>query len=266
MAVEEGHIEGLPYLATGNGEPLVVCSGLTMAHENPSGVGRMLEVQTVKPFAARRRVYQINRKPHLAERVTMHDIASDYAKALSSHFGGPVDVIGISTGGSVSLQLALDFPEAVRRLVVASSACRLGPFGKEAQLRMAQMAAAGDRRACQREIGRMLVANPVGQRVLGGVFWAAGSLVMGRADDLTDMARTILAEDAFDATPRLSEISAPTLVVGGERDQFYSPGLFRQTAEGIPNGRLALYEGKGHVGALAGKRFPTDVFAFFDQT
>jgi pimeloyl-ACP methyl ester carboxylesterase len=88
--------------------------------------------------------------------------------------------------------------------------------------------------------------------------------MMGRHDDPTDMIVTIEAEDRFDVTAQLHRITAPTLVVGGDRDAFYSPEIFRATADGIPNGRLRLYEGKGHVGAL-GKQFAADVQAFLAE-
>ena len=44
---------------------------------------------------------------------------------------------------------------------------------------------------------------------------------------------TILAEDQFGFKDRLAEITAPTLVVAGTRDPFYTPALFRETAAGI---------------------------------
>lgn len=52
----------------------------------------------------------------------------------------------------------------------------------------------------------------------------------------------------------------PTLVAGGESDPFYSPTLFRETAAGIPNAKLCLYEKMGHP--AGGKQFRRDVLAF----
>lgn len=66
-------------------------------------------------------------------------------------------------------------------------------------------------------------------------------------EDLTDMLRTIAAEDAFDVEPRLGELRAPTLVLGGTSDPFYTEDLFRRTAAGVPDGRLHLFPGKGHL-------------------
>jgi pimeloyl-ACP methyl ester carboxylesterase len=251
----------MPYYAFGAGPPLVVFAGLTMTHENPRGLALRLEQMTLKPFAERFTVYVVNRRPGLAHGTTMADIAADYASALPERFDGPVDVMGISTGGSVALQFAIDHPQLVDRLVIASSACRLGEQGRTAQRRVADLARAGDQRGEYRELSRPLVTHPWAQAASGWSAWALGPWMMGRHDDPTDMIVTIEAEDAFDATPDLHRITARTLVAGGDRDAFYSPEIFRATAEGIPNARLCLYEGKGHVGAL-GKRFATDTLEF----
>ena len=71
---------------------------------------------------------------------------------------------------------------------------------------------------------------------------------------------TILAEDAHDFRGRLHEISAPTLVVAGADDPFYTEALFRETAAGIPGARLVLYPRMGHP--AQGRQFARDVLAF----
>jgi pimeloyl-ACP methyl ester carboxylesterase len=60
------------------------------------------------------------------------------------------------------------------------------------------------------------------------------------------MLMVVDAEDRFDATPELHRISAPTLVIAGDRDRYYTPELFRGTTERIPGARLRLYR-KGHA-------------------
>jgi hypothetical protein len=52
-------------------------------------------------------------------------------------------------------------------------------------------------------------------------------------------------------------------VVAGERDSFYTPDLFRETAAGIPGGELLLYPGMGHP--ARGRRFERDVLAFLRE-
>jgi pimeloyl-ACP methyl ester carboxylesterase len=74
-----------------------------------------------------------------------------------------------------------------------------------------------------------------------------------RAEDPSDMLVTVAAEDSFDASPQLHRITAPTLLIAGDRDRFYSPELFRETAQRIPNARLSLYHDKGHAGVMTHK-------------
>jgi pimeloyl-ACP methyl ester carboxylesterase len=74
-----------------------------------------------------------------------------------------------------------------------------------------------------------------------------------RVDDPSDMLVTVAAEDVFDASSQLHRITAPTLLVAGGRDRFYSPELFSETAERIPDARLRLYQDKGHAGVMTHK-------------
>ena len=76
------------------------------------------------------------------------------------------------------------------------------------------------------------------------------------------MIATVEAEHVFDASDRLEQISAPTLVIGGERDPCYSRELFAETTRGIPDARLLIYEGRGHGGTVTDRRFARDVTAF----
>lgn len=71
------------------------------------------------------------------------------------------------------------------------------------------------------------------------------------------------AEMMHNTKNRLADIKAPTLVVAGDND-FYCPvEHLRQTAEGIPNAKLVIYEGKSHM--VTGEQFEKDVIAFLNE-
>jgi pimeloyl-ACP methyl ester carboxylesterase len=74
------------------------------------------------------------------------------------------------------------------------------------------------------------------------VGWLAGN----RIEAGPDMLATIAAEDSFDAEPELHRVTAPTLVLGGTADPFYTEDLFRRTAEGIDGGEAVILPGKSH--------------------
>ena len=65
--------------------------------------------------------------------------------------------------------------------------------------------------------------------------------------DPGDMLVTLEAEDVFDVRADLPRITAPTLVIGGTKDFFYSPQLFEETAREVADGRAHIHTGWGHA-------------------
>ncbi|TFC81328.1 alpha/beta fold hydrolase [Cryobacterium cheniae] len=252
---------GMPYLRFGTGLPLVAIPGLTQNYEPTVGVDRMMAAQLLMPVAGTHRVLRLTPRPGLDPNAGMADIARDYADALRLEFPGPVDVIGTSTGGSIALQLAADHPDVVQRLILVCAACSLGPNGKKVMRRVAEEVLAGRPRQAGRVIFSAIGDKPR-SRLAAGMGWLMGPLMYGKASP--DLITTIRAEDALDLRDRLGEIEAPTLVIGGDQDAFYTPELFRETAAGIPNGRLILYPGKGHMSVLTDPRLMPDVLEFLD--
>ena len=108
----------------------------------------------------------------------------------------------------------------------------------------------------------MLPSRGFMQYALKPVVWLAAMLMgtFGVPKDPHDLVVTIEAEDKHDFKDRLAQITAPTLVIAGDQDPFYTEALFRETAVGIPNARLILYKGMGHP--ASGKQFGRDVLAF----
>ena len=265
-AAQEGTLEGgLPCLSFGQGPPLVVFPGIGMTNSNPSGIQRWGEVRLLSPLACAFTVYRVGRRVGLKPNATVANLADDYAVALEKEIDGPVDVLGISTGGSIALQLAVERPSVLRRLVVAGAAYRLSEYGREFQRRTTGLSAAGDRRGLARMQAPDITDSRLGRRIAGELLWLAGPLFIRRGWDPSDMIATIEAEDAFDVGERLGEISAPTLIIGGGRDRFYPAELFRETARRMPNARLVLYEDRAHGGTFADRRFGRDVIAFLKE-
>ena len=256
IAATEGQFStGLPYLKLGEGPPLVQASSLSSQHANPTGLSRRMAISWAAPFAEHFTVYLVNRKPGLAAGATMSDIAADYAGAIEQDLGEPVMLHGTSAGGSVALQLAIDHPALVRRLVVAASACRLPPDVHQAQTESVRLAQNGDGRRAM-----ALYMASLAPRSMGIAARGLGWLIGGgfTPDKRSDMLITLGAECSFDAEPELSRVQAAALVLGGTNDRFYTEDLFRRTAAGIPNGRAIILPGKSH-GYVAGSKMTAGI-------
>ena len=251
---------GLPFNRLGHGpRPLVVVQGLLFENKPQPRFA-------LGPYAflgERYTVFVVLRRPGMPRGYTLQEMASDCAATIREEFGGPVDVIGVSTGGSIVQHLAADHPDVVRRLVIHSSAYTLSPSARRLQLRVAELA--GERRWT--EASALLVDAVVPRRGIPAparplIVWPVSRLMswFSRPAGPTDLIVTIEAEDVHDFRDRLREITAPALIIAGAEDPFYTEALFRETAAGIPGARLVLYPGMGHP--AHGKRFAHDVLAF----
>jgi pimeloyl-ACP methyl ester carboxylesterase len=254
---------GMASLSLGEGPPLLLLPGLTPDHEPPTGTDRWFQMRLMRRLAPGRQVWWVNRRRGLSEGTTMADLAEDYATMLQEWQAAPIDVVGVSTGGSVALQLAADHPQIVRRLALVASGCRLGPQGHLGQRRAIEALERGDRRTAAAILMELSAARGPTRGALRGLGWLVPSLVVAR--DHHDLRVTLQAEDAFDLAGRLESISAPTLVIGGDRDGFYGEGVFRETAEGLPFGHLVLHPGAGHASTVASRRLGAEINAFLGR-
>jgi pimeloyl-ACP methyl ester carboxylesterase len=253
---------GLPYNRLGHGpRTLVVIQGLAFENKPLMGISASYLLNMYGFLNQVYTTYVVTRKPGLPNGYSLQDMANDYAVMIREEFGEAVDVLGTSTGGSIAQHFAADHPELVRRLVLHASAYTLGNAGKEVQMRVGHLA----RQRKWREASAVLLGFMMHPGLFGKMTAAIGSLMMSLTapDDPSDLIVTIEAEDKHNFTDRLAEITAPTLVIAGARDPFYTETLLRATAEGIPNARLILYPGKGH--APTGKQFGQDVLTFLNS-
>ena len=253
---------GLPYTRLGHGpRPLVVVQGLTFENKPQPAV----MIQEYRALEEDYTVWVVLRRPGLLQGCGLKEMADDYAAMIQEEFGGPVDVIGVSTGGSIVHHLAADHPEVVRRLVIHSSAYTLSEPARRLQMDTARLAQQGKWRQAYITLLGPVMAHANGVRHLARpVTWLMSALMALRPPkDANDLAVTVEAEDRFNFRDRLAEIGAPTLVIAGEEDPFYTPELFRETAEGIPNARLILYPGMGHP--ARGVQFGRDLLAFLRE-
>ena len=262
MNIEYGVLGNLPFAATGTGEPLIVLAGLSPNTGVTGSTTVRVALGPLSTLASCRRLVLFNRRSGLPAGMTMAEFAAEQADALRAGFGDrAVDVVGMSTGGSIAQQIAADHPTAVRRLLLISTACRLGPFGQHLQ----STAASQIRRGFHRRGLATLAAGLVPPRRGKALAALAASLLAPRLFktdlDPHDMATTIEAEDGFDLA-RCPTVHAPTLLLAGREDRIYTPDLFEETARLIPNARLHLFDRCGHITVTRNPGFARELDAF----
>lgn len=149
---------------------------------------------------------------------------------------------GDSLGGAVGLQLALDAPDRVDRVVALCTGARIG-----------DPAMWQERADLVRRAGTAAVVEGSAQRWFGPGFLERSPGVAGRLlDELRHLDRTGYAHacealGGLDLRDRLGEIAAPVLAVAGSDDVATPVDGMRAVADGVRRGRLEVLDGVAHL-------------------
>jgi 3-oxoadipate enol-lactonase len=233
------------YAITGEGTPVLLVMGLGMAS---SGWWR-----TVRVLSRNLQVLTLdNRGAGLSDApvgpYTIATMARDAIAVLDAARVERAHVYGISLGGMVAEELALSYPERVRRLVLGATSAGGSAATPPDELTLAFL----ERRA----------AMPFEEGVWASVPYLYGDATRRRhggriAADIAQRLRSRIEPEAYraqlaaawahDAAERVAQISAPTLVVHGDADRMVPAGNGRRLAELVPGAELQLWTGAGHL-------------------
>ncbi len=252
----------IPFDRIGYGsKPLVVFQGLMF--ENKPGIFLGMTKNMYKDLLKEYTLFVVLRRPGLPKGYTLRDMSNDYAQMIRDEFGGAVDIIGLSTGGSILLYFVADHPNLVRKAVIHSSAHSLSQEARGLQMAVAQMAQEGRwAKAYALLFGFMQPKGGWKRLIMNPLLWLGSVIIsfINTPDDPSDLVVTVVAEDQHCFRDELHRIQRPVLVVAGSKDPFYSEELFQETAEGIPGAKIILSPKMGHP--AQGKQFQADVLAF----
>jgi 3-oxoadipate enol-lactonase len=229
------------YDVTGNGSPLLLLMG--------AGESRQLWAWQLPAFAPTFRVITMDNRDSGASEpdaspYSVADLANDTVALLDALNLARAHVLGTSMGSMIALQLALDHPARIDRLVLMS------PLAGGLQLSAPPREAwSTDHADWIRGMFPMLAAPGYFDTHPG----ALEELVeVGRENRLTyeGVVHQIDAMGAFDVRSRLPEITAPTLLVVGDRDPFIPLTDAQAFATALPNAQLVTIAGAGHLAFL----------------
>ncbi len=237
------------FVEAGSGSPALV-----LLHAFPLHAG-MWDDQ-IAAFSAHRRVVApdlpgFGSTPPLPDSgaPTMADFAAVVA-GLIEHLGiGPAVVGGLSMGGYVAFALLRERPDLVSGVVLADTRAGADPV-EVAERRTAQQAQVADAGTAD------LIEAMLGS-LLSDETRAGRPEVVERARTLMSAnprAGVIAALGAMrgrpDATTELATIAIPALVIVGEHDGPSPPAEARAMADALPDARLEVVEGAGHLSNL----------------
>ena len=188
-------------------------------------------------------VYAFSRKNALPVAYTTRDMARDQAEAMEMLGIEKADIFGVSMGGMIAQWLAADYPEKVDRLILTVTCARPNSILTESVEEWMELAGKGDHVAFMDSNVRRIYSDEY-YRKNKWLVPIMGTLTKPKSyERFFVQAKACLTHDAFDS---LHRISAPTLVIGGEKDKALGGDPSREIAAKIPDAKLEMYEAWGH--------------------
>lgn len=199
------------------------------------------------------------------EVLRMEDFAEDLKELLDRNGIDRVVLCGLSMGGYIAFTFLERWPERVAGLIL----CNTRATADDAAGRDARVATARD----AREKGMAVMARAMAAKVLG-------ARTVGERPDIVDRAVAMIARQRPGATAAaalgmaqrpdrmevLHRITVPTLIITGDEDALMPLPTSQAMADRIPNARLVIIPGAGHLSNVeAPEAFNTAVRNFLAE-
>ena len=233
----------MDYIRFGTGgKILVMLPGLGDGLRSVKGTALPMAF-TYRVFAKDFTVYAFSRKNALPEGYTTKEMAADQAASLEQLGIQKADVLGVSMGGMIAQYLAIDYPEKVGRLILTVTSARPNPVQTESIGEWVSCAKRGDHTAFMDSNVRRIYSEAY-YRKNRWLVPIMGKLTKPKSyDRFFIQANACLKHRAYE---NLHQIQAPTLVIGGEKDNVLGGDASREIAAQIPGAELRMYEQWGH--------------------
>lgn len=215
----------LEYRISGEGEPLLLVHGFGSCIDHSWGAVIPALSRSWRVIAVHQRGHGASTNP--SDRFTHAESAADIARLLDALGVQRVRAIGYSSGGMVLIHLALRDPGRISDLVLIGATPR---FEEPARRIMRAVAEEGLPPQVREQFVRCASQGPAQAEALERQFGAF-------KDSRSDM--------AFSAAD-LGAIRARTLIVHGDRDEFFPVGIPVEMYRSIPDASLWIVPGGDH--------------------
>jgi len=236
----------MEYYVEGKGPPLLMVAGFSgqASGWNEPFVRQLQQHLTTIRFSPR----GTGTSDRLAGEITLRDLADDAAGLLTALGIDKAHVFGVSMGGMVAQELALNHPKRVQGLILGCTSCggshSVGAAPEVIALLMPQP---GLSREEQFRRAWPALATPEFLESHREVMEEQLRKVLVNPTPIETSMRQMAAIQVSDSFDRLPQIKAPTLVLHGDRDILVPVANAHILKDRIPGAELRIVPGAGHV-------------------
>lgn len=250
----------IDYAAFGREDkPFVIIPGLSLRDVKGAGAGLAL---MYRMFAKEYRVYVIDKKSNIPEGCTVADLAEDTAAAMNALGITNACVMGVSLGGMIAQELAIRYPELVKKLVLGVTASRTNDTMTAAVSKWIALAESGNFGGIVADMMEVMYSASYVKRH-GWMFPLLTIFAKPKNEArFIRLAKACLTCDTYD---RLGKIICPTLVLGGADDKIVTGEASLEIVEKI-GCKIHMYDGLGHSAYEEAADFNARIYDFLRET
>jgi pimeloyl-ACP methyl ester carboxylesterase len=173
-------------------------------------------------------------------------MAEDLITVLDKRGIDRAALLGASMGGVTALHTALAFPDRISRLVIVSAAARLSTHGRRVLETLHDLLLYAPPERSGTALMTLAFAPQFHER--HAAFVKETEALWGPAEeDIPGILQQLEhLRCGWDLRDRLMRISAPALILAGDRDPIVSPEDTAEIAAGLPEGQLIEVPGAAH--------------------
>lgn len=176
---------------------------------------------------------------------SLEQLAEDLVSLLDHLELDAADLCGFSLGGTIVMKAAIDHPDRVAHLIPVATSSRVGRSAADWYAHRAALVRdhdAGLQQTLENDT-RDVYSNAPAEFDDG---WLIRSQSTADPRGYGNACAAMAGLNPQPLDPELGQISAPTLVVAGDRDQLCPPRAGEIIVDGIPGSRLEVISGVGH--------------------
>lgn len=239
--------EKIFYEIEGSGKPILLLNGIMMSTKSWQP---FVSSFSDKNMLIRMDFFDQGQSEKLIGKSYTHQIQVETVKALIDHLKlDKVSIVGISYGGEIAIQVAIQYPNVIDRLVLFNTAAYTNPWLKD--IGRAWIAAGRTRNG----EAYYNTAIPV---IYSPQFYETNKIWMDNRKNvlvpifsnplfLDQVERLTLSSESFDVKDKLDKIKAETLIVAAEEDYLTPVANQEFLLKGIRHGHLVKIPGAGHA-------------------
>ena len=250
------------YVSFGTGKKkLVVLPGLSDGLATVKGKALLLS-SPYKKFFKDYTVYMFSRKNKMPDGYSIRDMADDQIQAMKVLEIDQAFLLGVSQGGMIAQYMAIEYPEIVKKLILAVTAPNANAVVQDTVKGWIDMAVRGDHTALMIDTAEKMYSERYLQKNRKYFPLLARFTKPKSYDRFLKNAHAILR---FDCRSELPEVNCPTLIIAGSDDHTVGNEAASELNSAITGSELYIYDGLGHGAFEEAKDFYERVLEFCER-